>query len=635
MILQALVAYYDRLAAIDKIAPLGWTDRKIGWVVYLNPDGSVKAFIGTYETVTRADSKGKTHSEEVAKSFRVPAGEHKQGINPRLLWDNPEYALAIPKLEKDNKDKDKEEKKKEDARAKCAAFAKRIKDLNCEALVPIVRFLENDTKLTALEKSSPDQFHAFMQEVEKPKSSTLITFRLVGDDDVVCAREDVRDAYNKQWKNLAKGDAFCIVSGGQGAITETSDPVALRNGQSSGCRLVAFQTDSGFDSYNKDQGRNAPISVATTFKYSAALNALLCSEENSLSVGEETLLFWSSESNPVEDAFADLLGYHDHENDDSGAIALKGILTAAQKGQMPGFEDNERFWLLLLQPVSARIAVRLWVEQTPTQTAEHLRDWFADLDIVKPQEKQGKPISIYSLLLALAPTAKPKDGLKNLPPRLGGDLLYAAFRGTPLPDNVAQAVIRRLKSLKAKEFSFVYAALLKAWLIRNTSLQTERKPTVMLDLDSKNPGYCLGRLFAVLEKTQEESAAQKSDADQKGGKKKKKEEEPALNATIKDKFYATASADPAAVFGTLLRMNTFHASKLDIGRKTFFERLKGEICSHLTDIPAHLSLADQARFALGYYHQRQDFFTSKKEKADDTPTSIETSPDDTSVAGQE
>ena len=635
MNLQALVAYYDRLAAIDKIAPLGWTDRKIGWVVYLNPDGSVKAFTGTYETVTRADSKGKTHSEEVAKSFRVPAGEHKQGINPRLLWDNPEYALAIPKLEKDNKDKDKEEKKKEDARAKCAAFAKRIKDLNCEALVPIVRFLENDTKLTALEKSSPDQFHAFMQEVEKPKSSTLITFRLVGDDDVVCAREDVRDAYNKQWKNLAKGDAFCIVSGGQGAITETSDPVALRNGQSSGCRLVAFQTDSGFDSYNKDQGRNAPISVATTFKYSAALNALLCSEENSLSVGEETLLFWSSESNPVEDAFADLLGYHDHENDDSGAIALKGILTAAQKGQMPGFEDKERFWLLLLQPVSARIAVRLWVEQTPTQTAEHLRDWFADLDIVKPQEKQGKPISIYSLLLALAPTAKPKDGLKNLPPRLGGDLLYAAFRGTPLPDNVAQAVIRRLKSLKAKEFSFVYAALLKAWLIRNTSLQTERKPTVMLDLDSKNPGYRLGRLFAVLEKTQEESAAQKSDTDQKGGKKKKKEEEPALNATIKDKFYATASADPAAVFGTLLRMNTFHASKLDIGRKTFFERLKREICSHLTDIPAHLSLADQARFALGYYHQRQDFFTSKKEKADDTPTSIETSPDDTSVAGQE
>ena len=636
MILQALVAYYDRLAREGEIAPLGWTDKEIGWVVYLNPDGRVKAFTSTYETVTRTDSNGKTHTDKVAKCFRVPAGEHKQGINPRLLWDNPEYALGIPKIEADETEKRKE-KKKADAKAKCAAFAQRIADLNCETLAPIVHFLGNEDKLAELENCSPDQFHAFMQEVEKPQKSTLITFRLIGDSDVVCARNDVRDAYNKQWENLAKGDSLCIVSGGQGAITETSDPVSLRNGQTSGCRLVAFQTDSGFDSYHKDQGRNAPISVATTFKYSAALNALLCSEENSLSVGEETLLFWSSESNPVEDAFADLLGDHTNKSDDSGAIALKGILTAAQKGQMPGFEDKERFWLLLLQPVSARIAVRLWVEQTPTQTAIHLRDWFADLDIAKPQKAQGRPISIYSLLLALAPRAKPKDGLKNLPPRLGGDLLYAAFRGTPLPDCVAQTVIRRLKSLKSKEFSFVYAALLKAWLTRNVSLQTERKPTVMLDLDSKNPGYCLGRLFAVLEKTQEESASQKSDATpkQKEGKKKKKEEEPVLNATIKDKFYATASADPAAVFGTLLRMNTFHASKLDIGRKTFFERLKGEICSHLTDIPAHLSLADQARFALGYYHQRQDLFTSKKDKADDTPDPVESIPDDTPDSDQD
>ena len=102
MILQALVAYYDRLAREGKIAPLGWTYREIGWVVYLNPDGSVKAFDSTYETVTTIDSKGKTHTDEVAKCFRVPAGEHKQGINPRLLWDNPEYALAIPKIEEDD-----------------------------------------------------------------------------------------------------------------------------------------------------------------------------------------------------------------------------------------------------------------------------------------------------------------------------------------------------------------------------------------------------------------------------------------------------------------------------------------------------------------------------------------------------
>ncbi len=593
MILQALVAYYDRLAREGEIAPLGWTYREIGWVVYLNPDGSVKAFTGTYETVTRTDSNGKTHAEEVAKRLRVPAGEHKQGINPRLLWDNPEYALAIPKIEKDNTDTDKEKKKQADAKAKCAAFAQRIADLNCEPLAPIVRFLGNEDKLAELERCSPDQFHAFMQEVEKPKSSTLITFRLMGDGDVVCAREDVREAYDKQLAALVQGDSLCIVSGERGTITKTTAPVALRNGQSSGCRLVAFQKNSGFDSYHKEQGGNAPISEVTTLKYSAALTNLLQSNDHAMNVGEDTLLFWSSEPNPVEDAFADLFGYHANEDDDSGAIALKGILTAAQKGQMPGFEDKERFWLLLLQPVSARIAVRLWVEQTPTQTAEHLRDWFADLDVAKPPKEQGRPIPIYRLLASLSP----QGDVKNLPPRLGGELLSAALRATPLPDSIAQAVLRRLKS---EDVTFIRAALLKAWLTRKPLTQPERKPTPMLDPDNDNPGYCLGRLFAVLEKTQQEALGN-------------------VNATIKDKFYATASADPATVFGTLLRNTTHHEGKLSEGRRINLERLKMEILGHLADIPAHLELADQARFALGYYHQRQDFFT-KKEKPETTPT---------------
>ena len=592
MILQALVAYYDRLAREGKIASLGWTYREIGWVVYLNPDGSVKAFTSTYETVTRTAPKGKTHTEEVAKCFRVPAGEHKQGINPRLLWDNPEYALGIPKIEKDNTDKDKEKKKQEDAKAKCAAFAQRIAALNCDALAPILRFLENENKLTDLEKCSPDQFHTFMQEVEKPKGSTLITFRLVGDGDVVCTREDVREAYDKQLATFVQGDSLCIVSGERGTITKTTAPIALRNGQSSGCRLVAFQKNSGFDSYHKEQGGNAPISETTTFKYSAALSALLQSNDHSMNVGDETLLFWASQANPVETAFADLFGYHADEADDSGAIALKGILTAAQKGQLPGFEDKERFWLLLLQPVSARIAVRLWVEQTPTQTAEHLRDWFTDLDVVKPPKEEGKPIPIYRLLTSLSP----QGDIKNLPPRLGGELLSAALRAAPIPDSIAQAILRRLKS---EDVTFIRAALLKAWLTRNVSLQPERKPTPMLDPDNDNPGYCLGRLFAVLEKTQQEALGN-------------------VNASIKDKFYATASADPAAVFGTLLRTATHHEGKLPEGRRINLERLKMEILGHLADIPTHLELADQARFALGYYHQRQDFFT-KKEKPKAAP----------------
>ena len=114
----------------------------------------------------------------------------------------------------------------------------------------------------------------------------------------------------------------------------------------------------------------------------------------------------------------------------------------------------------------------------------------------------------------------------------------------------------------------------------------------MLDLANNNPGYRMGRLFAVLEKIQEEAS-------------------PGLNATIRDRYYGAASSTPVAVFTTLLRLKNAHLKKLSTGRNAYFEKLLGEILEAVTDFPKHLPLPDQGRFALGYYHQRQDFFAKK------------------------
>ena len=121
----------------------------------------------------------------------------------------------------------------------------------------------------------------------------------------------------------------------------------------------------------------------------------------------------------------------------------------------------------------------------------------------------------------------------------------------------------------------------------------------MLDPDNTHPAYRLGRLFAVLEKAQEEAS-------------------PGLNATIRDRYYGAASSTPVAVFTTLLRLKNAHLKKLNLGRAQWFEKLLGEVLSPVADFPAHLALPDQGRFALGYYHQRQDFFT-KKPAADNNP----------------
>jgi len=61
-------------------------------------------------------------------------------------------------------------------------------------------------------------------------------------------------------------------------------------------------------------------------------------------------------------------------------------------------------------------------------------------------------------------------------------------------------------------------------------------------------------------------------------------------------------------------LKNHHIPKLSKGRTINMERLIGEIMAEIQDFPAHLPIADQGRFAIGYYHQRQAFFTKSETK---------------------
>ena len=145
------------------------------------------------------------------------------------------------------------------------------------------------------------------------------------------------------------------------------------------------------------------------------------------------------------------------------------------------------------------------------------------------------------------------------------------------------------------EISYLRTCVIKGYLVRNL----KKEVSMALDTNRSDPAYRCGRLFAVLEKTQLDALGR------------------GLNATIRDRFYGSASAAPRSVFPRLLRTYQHHLAKLAPGYKTNRERLVQEIMSSLDDFPSHLNLPDQGLFAVGYYHQMQDMYSRKSDDSND------------------
>jgi CRISPR-associated protein Csd1 len=137
-------------------------------------------------------------------------------------------------------------------------------------------------------------------------------------------------------------------------------------------------------------------------------------------------------------------------------------------------------------------------------------------------------------------------------------------------------------------------SLIKAYLIRNCNQEVG----MSLQVDKPDPPYRLGRLLALLDKLQQDSLGD-------------------VNATIVDRFYGSASSTPAAILPALIRRAQHHMGRLrreKPGLAVKREKLLQEIVSTIHGFPRTLNLENQGLFALGFYHQRQAFFTKEEEK---------------------
>jgi CRISPR-associated protein Csd1 len=243
-----------------------------------------------------------------------------------------------------------------------------------------------------------------------------------------------------------------------------------------------------------------------------------------------------------------------------------------------------------LSPNASRVAVRFWIVDTVAGMATKICRHFEDLRVAHGS-KERDYLSLFRLLASIAVQGKSE----NIPPNLAGDTVRAVLEGLPYPHTLLQAAVRRIKA--EHDITYPRAALIKACLNRYARFRSQQGEEMAMSLDTTNIniGYRLGRLFATLEKIQQEA-------------------NPKVAATIRDKFYGAASSTPVTVFGNLMRLKNHHLAKLESpGRRVNLEKLIGEIISEIGDFPAHLTLEDQGRFAIGYYHQMQDFFTKKSE----------------------
>ena len=589
MILKALYDYYNRSLEYDNnsLPKFGMMNAKISFVIVIKSDGEFVRIIDE-----RINGEGKT--------FVLPKGVHNNGITPFLFWDNCMYVINYSNANKPLKESDlaipekvkKWKKSLDTAQQKHKAFVEQCNKISQKTNHPdfeaVVRFYEKGE----LVKLRGDDL---WKEIEK-NPIVNVSFQIEGAKTLVACNPLLPNFLEKD----SEKKGICLITGKKADLVRVATPTPLPFASSkNSASLVSFQKDYGFDSYGKTQAYNSPMSIEAEFGFSTALKQLISRDShNKIIIGDRLFVFWASNKNEAsmetEESLFELLEANDDPN--ANLMKVKKVFESIYSGLLKtGLDD--KFYILGLAPNSGRDFVVYWSETTLKDFAEKILNHFRDMEI-QDTRKNKKP---YMGLNAIISSVSLQGKIANATPNLPEAVVKSIFQGLPYPISLFQACIRRIRAevdlekngKKIDPVNILRAAIIKAYLNRQSN--NNKKIDIMLDKDNNNQGYLCGRLFAVLDKIQEDANKISS---------------------IRERYMNAASSTPSAVFATILNLSVHHSEKLEEGRRIYFEKLKQEILDKVSadGFPTHLDLQDQGRFFVGYYHQRQDFFTSKKEQ---------------------
>lgn len=577
MILQALVGYYEALRRSGQIPAPGYANAKISFAIRLSWEGELQGILSLTEQVLRGKKM-----VDIPATMQVPEPVVKtSGVSSNFLFENGTYFLGA-----DLKGNAKRSKECfESARALHHQILDRVDHKAAKAILAFF-----DTWQPELCKDHP----IVSEYIEAIGTGGNIIFQMP-DGSNAQSIEELKEAWSSYTADQTSQILMqCLVTG------EADKPIArlhnkiknVRGGQPTGTSIVSFNSDA-YESYGKDgeQGVNAPVSEYAAFAYTTALNHLLSGKYCQV-VGNTTMVYWAETGEEeYQDIFSSMMIPEESDED-----RLQGIMKKVTKGEPIGasLSFNTRFYVLGLSPNAGRLSIRFFWPSTFGDIVGNIVKHYERLDIEKPAYEKIQYLSPYWLLRE---TVSPASKDQSASPLLEGALMRSILTGQAYPVMLIQSVLIRIRA--EHDVNWKKTGILKAWLSNHGQQDNSYQEVLQVSLNKETniKPYVLGRLFAVLEKAQEEA-------------------NPRINSTIKDRYFSSACSAPATVFPVLLKLSEHHTSKAEYGRNLVNQigELMDKLDVEKDPFPSQLALEDQAIMILGYYHERQSRFRKKEEK---------------------
>ena len=576
MILQALVRHYENLAAQEKVSREGWCQAKVSYGINLSREGEITGIISLKQEKERGKKKVLVPAPRMVPEMVT----RSSGVSANFLCDNSKYLLGI------------------DAQGTGGRILECFQAARKRHL-ELLEGAESDMARAVrlfFEKWEPqraEECSAVKENWEDITDGGNLIFCMGMEE--AQADSAVQEAWEKARGGLGDGpEGICLVTGKRSEISRIHRTIkGVPGAQSSGAALVSFNAPA-FESYGKEQSYNAPVGKYAQFAYTTALNDLLSHREYTFQLGDSMVVFWDESSQEEYQETFFLSADPQRDNQDVVRDVFENL-----KKQKPvqvnqvRLNPEQRFFILALAPNAARLSVRFFYQDSFGKILDNLSAHYERMRVIKPKWEDREYLGIRQMLFE---TVNQKSKDKSPVPNMAAMVLQAIISGGKYPASLYTDTLIRIRAEQGN-VTWGRAGIIKAYLIQNYKWK-EGEEYMGLNEGSMDEAYVLGRLFAVLESIQQDA-------------------NPGLNATIRDRYFNSACAAPASVFPVLIRLKNSHMKKLErerMGSKIYYEKLLTEIMGKLARFPARLSLEEQGKFDLGYYHQMQKRYEKREEK---------------------